>query len=246
MPSSPRRPASPSQRTSRKRRGRPASRGRGGGADPRERLIEAGLEVFGRDGFDGANTRALARRAGVNLAAIPYYFGGKGGLYVAVAEHIADRLSEALGPALAALEAAAADPDVPREEIAARLHALVSAWVETLLGRPEAERWAQFVIREQMAPTEAFDVLYRRVMVRLHAACAALLGRLVGRPADDPEVRLRAFTLVGQVLIFRIGRHAVQRRMGWKTYGPRQREAIRRVVGDQIESLLRAPEEASG
>jgi len=226
----------PARRTARPAR----SRARTG--DTRERLIEAGLEVFGRHGFDGADTRTLARTAGVNLAAIPYYFGGKAGLYRAVAEHIADRLSDALGPALEAIEAAASDPDLARDEIVARLRALVSAWVATLLGRPEAERWAQFVIREQMDPSEAFDVLYRRVMVRVHEGCAALLGRLLGRPADDPEVRLRAFTLAGQVLVFRIARHAVQRRMGWRRYGPRQVEAVQRVVGDQVEAMLSAPE----
>ncbi|MDQ5888246.1 MAG: TetR/AcrR family transcriptional regulator, regulator of cefoperazone and chloramphenicol, partial [Pseudomonadota bacterium] len=53
--------------------------------ETRKRLIEAGIELFGRDGFDAVTTRQLAEVAGVNQAAIPYHFAGKEGVYQAVA-----------------------------------------------------------------------------------------------------------------------------------------------------------------
>jgi AcrR family transcriptional regulator len=56
--------------------------------DAKKRLIKAGLEIFGTFNLEGATTRQLAQRAGVNQAAIPYYFGGKEGLYLAVIEHL--------------------------------------------------------------------------------------------------------------------------------------------------------------
>ena len=52
----------------------------------REKLLSAALDVFGRYGFDGTSTRQLSEAAGVNLQAIPYYFGSKEGLYLAVLE----------------------------------------------------------------------------------------------------------------------------------------------------------------
>src|SRR5579864_5114735 len=58
------------------------------GLDAKQRLIEAGLEIFGTFNLEGATTRQLADRAGVNQAAIPYYFGGKEGLYLAVIKHV--------------------------------------------------------------------------------------------------------------------------------------------------------------
>ena len=58
----------------------------------RQKLLEASIDVFGRLGFDGATTRAVADAAGVNLQAIPYYFGSKDGLFIATAEHIATRI----------------------------------------------------------------------------------------------------------------------------------------------------------
>ena len=50
----------------------------------RQRLLEAGLEVFARDGFRGATIERICRRAGANIAAAHYHFGDKRRLYAAV------------------------------------------------------------------------------------------------------------------------------------------------------------------
>ena len=49
----------------------------------REAFIQAAIEIFGRDGFHAASTRAIAERAGANQALIGYHFRGKLGLYKA-------------------------------------------------------------------------------------------------------------------------------------------------------------------
>lgn len=49
-----------------------------------QKLIEAADEIFSKHGFDGATTREIANRAGLNLALIARYFDGKYGLLLAV------------------------------------------------------------------------------------------------------------------------------------------------------------------
>jgi AcrR family transcriptional regulator len=66
--------------------------------DAKQRLIEAGLEIFGTFNLEGGTTRQLAQRAGVNQAAIPYYFGGKEGLYLAVIEHLLTHKTSRMRP----------------------------------------------------------------------------------------------------------------------------------------------------
>src|SRR4051794_31825755 len=46
----------------------------------RERLIEAAVRLFGRDGFDATSLRAVADEAGVSWGLVRFYFGSKEGL----------------------------------------------------------------------------------------------------------------------------------------------------------------------
>lgn len=45
-----------------------------------QKLLEAGLEVFSKYGYDAATTKLVAKRAGINESLINRYFDGKAGL----------------------------------------------------------------------------------------------------------------------------------------------------------------------
>lgn len=57
---------------------------RPGKSTTRQELLDAAREVFADRGVDGATTREIAQRAGVDPAMIAHYFGSKGGLFEAV------------------------------------------------------------------------------------------------------------------------------------------------------------------
>ena len=69
-------------------------------ADTRERILEAALHCFSELGFDGASTREIARRAGVNLGLIKYYFDGKERLWQEAVARAFEELSDGLAEAL--------------------------------------------------------------------------------------------------------------------------------------------------
>ncbi len=50
--------------------------------EPRARLLEAAGQIFAEKGFKGGTVREIIQRAGVNIAAVNYYFRDKEGLYV--------------------------------------------------------------------------------------------------------------------------------------------------------------------
>jgi AcrR family transcriptional regulator len=214
---------------------RPRHRTKGDrGAETRAQLIAAGLEVFGRLGYEGASTRAIASAAGANLAAIVYHFGSKEALHLAVAEHVADAISQKMGPHLAAIAAVTGRPTP--EAARAGLAQLVDAFIDMILGSADAELWARFVVREQMEPTAAFDVIYR-VLGGAADLATRLVAAATGAP-DGPQVRLTVFTIMGQVLIFRVAQTLVFRRMGWRTIGDKQRDEIKRVVQANVTAIL--------
>jgi len=204
------------------------------GADTRNQLIEAALDVFGRLGFEGASTRQIAKAAGANLAAIVYHFGGKEALHIAVAEHVTAGITARIGDTVAAFNnpASTADAGAARDA----LHRLVGTLIDVLLGAAEAERWARFIVREQMQPTAAFDVIYR-VMSGAADVATSLAAAALGRPADA-EVRLRVLTIMGQVLVFRVAHTLVLRRMQWREIGDTERAAIKRIVLGQMDAIL--------
>lgn len=58
----------------------------------KERLLEAAIDLFGRDGFDGTSVRAVADRAGVSFALIRVAFGSKEGLRDAAEKMVFDEI----------------------------------------------------------------------------------------------------------------------------------------------------------
>ena len=99
--------------TTARRRARTAS-----APDTPGRLLDAALETFSELGFDGATTRDITGRAGVNLGLVQYHFGGKEKLWRAAVDH-------AFADLWAALEAAAVPGAGGPDRLASMIRAAV-------------------------------------------------------------------------------------------------------------------------
>lgn len=208
------------------------------GVGTRNHLIETAIEVFGEYGFEGATTRMLAERAGVNLAAIPYHFGGKAGLYRAAAQFIADYIESRMRPVLEQAGSALRGEHAERAELLGVLHALLDTFATIVVTSSEGDNWSAFVMREQMRPGEAFEILYQGVMQKVHGMCAALIARLLGEPLEDARINVRALMILGQILVFRMGRAAALRRLGWKRFTDDRVEFVKTVMREQVDAIV--------
>ena len=208
--------------------------------ETRDRLLRAGVRVFAELGFEPATTRQLASQAGVNLAAIPYHFESKRGLYLAVAEYVADELGARLLPRVAAVRAVLEAPDATPAQLREALHALLANMTGIIMGEPEAEARAGFILREQANPTDAFEILYERIMGPMFETVIALTARLTDRDPDDPATRLDAVTLIGQLLVFRTSRAGVMRSLGWDRYTPERVELVKPSIARKADLLVDA------
>lgn len=65
--------------------------------DIRELLLQSALVEFGAKGFDGASTRAIARRVEAHQPQLNYHFESKAALWTAAVEYLFGLLGEALG-----------------------------------------------------------------------------------------------------------------------------------------------------
>jgi AcrR family transcriptional regulator len=218
----------------------PQTQGRGD--QTRERLLHAAVSVFGRDGFHAASTRALAGAAGVNQALIGYHFGSKEGLYLAVFEHIAERMSARVAPVAEKLlvELPAIDPGAPDcvDNCIRCIDRVFSALLEVLGENPEASSWVRLIIREQQEPTKAFEILYGRVLSRVLAVLTAIVARASAMAEDDEACRLKALMIISQVIFLLVARTATTRHLEWPELGPEQLGKIKHQALENLRAQL--------
>lgn len=204
-----------------------------------DRLLEVGVDVFGKHGFDAATTRMIAKKAGVNIAAIPYYFNGKEGLYHAVVAYIAGKLESQVESTLLEIEERVAEGNLNDEEALVLLEKLLEKMINFMVGSPEAPRFARIVLREQLYPSSAYDILFNRIMAPMINGVAKMVATATGATSSR-VASLRALTLIGQVIVFRVARETTVRALGLEGYSPDETAEIRRVILEQTRSMIGA------
>lgn len=147
-------------------------------ADAADRIVVATLRAIERDGLDALTVRSISREAGVNIAAINYYFRSKDDLVALVLERALDR--------------ALADPLAEYDRLAAAgrdARVALAGAVEAALGA--AVKFPRTVVAQLHGPVVMQD--YRRdVVVRMNALLDRMFQRLKKRLVGRGEARKRA------------------------------------------------------
>ncbi|WP_172294691.1 CerR family C-terminal domain-containing protein [Pseudoruegeria sp. HB172150] len=201
----------------------------------RDLVIAAAIRLFGHQGYEATTVRQIALAAGgQNVALVSYYFGSKEGLRRACAQEIVARIHRIF-------------PTAPDEMPAAgqaaaerQLETLLSLFLDFMTQVPEAEDLAAFVLRELTESGEVFDILYDGVIADRHRQLCRLWGQATGTDPESETTRLTAFSMLGQVLYFRIGRPVVVRRLGWSGIAPAETEQIKKILTTNLSAILAA------
>lgn len=206
--------------------------------ETKQRLIQAGMLLFGLHGLEATTTRALAQEAGVNLAAIPYHFGGKEGLYNAVLDHIVRIKLEEIGPCLGRMKAVSEAPATGQEELLRSLREMIRVLVLAMLDSPESRSCTQIMLQEQITPTAGFHSLHKKFFLQIHAAFSVLLGRLLHLSPKSLELHLHTMSFMGQFFVFRVGMPSLLALVGSDRLSQAHVEAIIDVCIRQTEALI--------
>jgi len=207
----------------------------------RDKLLNAAIDVFGRYGFDGATTRKLADAAGVNLQAIPYYFGGKEGLFIAAAEHLASLIGGHVADLRTTLARRFDELDRKGEQMtSAEARGFLTQMAQrmiVLFVSDRSESWARFIIREQMEPTEAFRRIYGEIMRPMIEMARRLIGAILNDDPGSQHIKLRTLSFVGSILVFRTAHAAVFAQLEWESSGPRELEILQSHAAELVDVL---------
>ncbi|MBV6304273.1 CerR family C-terminal domain-containing protein [Candidimonas humi] len=193
---------------------------RSDGEATRARILEAAGELFAAAGFAETTSKAIAARAGVDLASINYHFGGRGGLYQAVLIEAHRRFVDLADLRELALSA------VPAAD---KLKRLIGQIVQQTTD--DAGGWHLAVlVAEILAPSSHAQVLFQSEIPSKASYLNSILAELTGIPEDDPALLRCAISTVAPCILLLIGRRGVP--------GPVQE--LRKVpYGDLVDHLHR-------
>lgn len=220
------------------------------GLQARERMLRAALDQFGRHGFDGTTTRMIAAAAGMNLGAIPYYFGTKDELYVEAASFLADAIQARQQGPLLRLQTACplasehglsnAESPTDNEVLIDQVVAFLCQQARLLLAEDFPAEWVQFFLRVQAEEGPAFDRLFTQVVAPMQDAVEGLVARICGREATDALPRALTFLAAHQVMSFRLSDALLMRRLGWDRLTPERTDQLLDLIAITLRAQLAA------
>lgn len=221
-------------------RRRPLGGGYARGEETRERIIEAAFRVFSEEGYQGASTRLIAARAGVNPPALQYYFDSKEGLHRACGQWILDRVMDDFGPVWS--EARVALGGVEREVMVEALCGLMEQLAELMLPRTEAESWRRFFGRCQTQSSgPAFELIEQEFSAPTRALVTSLVARALGVEETDERARLRALLVLSQLSAFQAGADLTLEALSWPDFAGERAARVKETLRDHVARLLASP-----
>jgi AcrR family transcriptional regulator len=206
------------------------------GEETRQRILNAALKAFGAAGLKGATTRQIAEDAGVNLPALPYYFGGKEGLYLACAQEIVGLYQRHMLKLLSGVSASL-KAGMPRAAARSRLKEVFWALVDLQIGNHDSAIWMAFVLREISERGPAFAILYEHLWRPGVDITADLISRIAGEPARSQAAKIQALLLISSLSAFTIARPIALKYLDWPDTRDARLARIKKAIDQQIERI---------
>jgi AcrR family transcriptional regulator len=160
--------------------------------DSSKKLLDAAGQVFAEKGFTAATVREICALAGMNGAAVNYHFGDKERLYVE-----AIRAAECAGGVPPNDQWPIGTP--PEQKLRDFIHRMVADMLDA--HRPT---WhTKLVMRAMLEPTQACEDVVRDFIQPKFSLLQSVIDEVVPGRLSTRQRHLYAFSVVGQVLLYR-------------------------------------------
>ncbi|MCA6299940.1 MAG: CerR family C-terminal domain-containing protein [Phenylobacterium sp.] len=173
------------------------------GTDQHGTLLDIALQIFARDGFDGAAVSNIAQQAGMGQPLVHYHFGSKENLWRATIAHAFGGLEQILDTASFAVEDLEPTP---------ALKFLIRAFIHFASQHPNH---AAIIMAESRSLEPRFTWLVETYLAPLHRLADELIARAVaaGEIRPIPAVHLTTM-VVGPTVLYFGGRPIIERLYG--------------------------------
>jgi AcrR family transcriptional regulator len=194
------------------------------------RILTAAEEVFAGKGFQGASTREIAARAGVNISSLHYHWESKETLYFAVFRNIFDQIVDLLRNTLAPLLARHGKRE---QAIDVTMRELFDFFADN----PNVPK----LLMRRIVENEEIDVgIERDVLAPAWTVFSEWLGQLGRRPLSDDDSRLFMLSVHSVLLVYLLDSRSYRSLLGGSVRSGPLRERVRRHVIQLVHRLLAA------
>ncbi len=160
------------------------------------KILKTAVNVFSEKGFKAATTRDICGRAGVNINAVSYYFGGKKKLYKAVLEYMFEVATKFL-PDSNRIKSAEHDP----EEL---LQLYIHTFTKIILSIEDDidARLAVLFAKEVANPSPFLDEMVDKRIMPGEQSLHKILRKILGSEIPQGVIRDCACSITGQVYYY--------------------------------------------
>lgn len=204
----------------------------------RKKIINAAIMLFASKGFESTTTREICKQAGVNLSLIPYYFGNKEGLYSNIVESIIDF---GLAYLKDEIEQTKNLKSMSLDEKIHLYKRLLEKYLEFIYSENVPKSFVVLILKEQTVPHSKFSEIYSQRINLLYGALRRTLASILGKSENDKSVILEVYSLIGQILSFKIMDRATLSAFKQETYTKDDNKKIINIamsyIGTSIDKI---------
>jgi AcrR family transcriptional regulator len=168
----------------------------------RRELLEAAGELFAEKGYHAAGVREICARAGANVSAVNYHFGGKKRLHEAVLIHV---VNDAFSRHPLDWKTLQGSP--PKD----RLRRLLRDELTRMLDPDRPEWHRRIMMQEAFEPSQAMKRLIERGARKHFEAFRNFVRELAGPGASDETVELCVASIAGQCAYYHVAQKLIPR-----------------------------------
>lgn len=183
----------------------------------KQRILEAAGRVFSENGYRQSTVREICSYAGVNIAAINYYFQGKENLYIETLRYWKNIAFEKYPRELGTSE-----NNTPEE----RLKGFIRSFVFRILDTGRESCIGRLMLKEYADPTGALNVMVEEVIRPMFTFLSTIVGQIISSDPSGALVRSCCSSIVSQCAFFLYARPVIRRLVGDEQMGPTDIEGI--------------------
>jgi len=194
------------------------------------RILAAAEEVFAARGYQGASTREIAARSGVNISSLHYHWASKETLYAGVFADIFDRIVVILREIIGPLQEKA--PVTPAVAVDTAMTGLFDFFADN----PSVPR---LIMRRIVDDTELGVGIEEAVLVPAWEVFGEWVG-LFGRKLTDAESRLFMLSMHSAMLVYLLDSRFYRAVLGGSVRESPLRDQVRAHLVRLVQVLLEA------